>query len=228
VLSLAIGVWITWPPYYRQGPIQARVVDRVTGEPIAGVSVVAEWDVTSIPFGVDSLYQFNEATTNADGLFSFAAWGPRRRPINGYLTDHDPEIWIYKFGYEALRLDNSSAYVPVIGRPDASGKNVWTPAHTPRSDQVAEKYPGWRYAGIRRYSFWNGKTIGMTRTHSGEEDARALAFVQTVDVTVDKHAVPMFWRAWQSALQRLPPSAFEKYPSLSMYLEPPTSQESRP
>jgi hypothetical protein len=204
LLGITILVWLTWPPWYRQDAIQTRLVDAESGEPIAGANAVAIWYTSHIPFGVEMKFRVAESTTNAAGWFAFPAWGPKRRPILGYLTDHDPEIWIYKFGYEGMRVDNARAYIPVIGR--TANLPIWTPVRTPRPGEVAEKYPGWRSPSMHRFCFWNRRTIALKRTKTPEEDLHALSLVE---LAIENGGdVPLFSRAWQRALHQVPASAF--------------------
>lgn len=107
IILAPIG-WVLWPPVYWADGIHARVVDAATGQPLAGVNVVAHWELNgpleNVPVGQ---LQVLETVTNENGEFAFPAWGPRLRwPLYGFLRWDDPELVLFKRDYEWERLSN--------------------------------------------------------------------------------------------------------------------------
>jgi len=209
VLALVVKAVVPWPLYYRQEPISARIVDATTGQPIKDAAVVAVWQEEHSGWERRwSTYRYDEAITSSNGTFLIPGWGPKwRQPGAGRLTEEDPDLYVYAPGYELRYVNNRTAYVQVIGLPNARGTTIWVPTHTPGPGQVAERYPGWRWGGATRYCFWNGKTIGMTRTASPADDARVLrttAEGMEADIK-DPGQPPRFWHRWHDGWRLLPP-----------------------
>jgi hypothetical protein len=78
------------------------VVDAATGQPLAGVNVVAHWELNgpleNVPVGQ---LQVLETVTDENGEFTFPAWGPRLRwPLYGFLSWADPEFVLFKRDYQ--------------------------------------------------------------------------------------------------------------------------------
>lgn len=136
---------------YSAEPIEARVVDAETKQPIEGAIVVAHWALEGgMHWDRVGTLQVMEAVTDQNGQFSFPAWGPIETS-KGILTDRDPELLLFKNGYEYRELWNFNA----------SGDLE-------------------RLRSSMRRSDWNGKTIEL-RPFKGtaEEYARHLAFLKT-------------------------------------------------
>jgi hypothetical protein len=146
------------PKQYSAAPIEARVVDKETGKPLAGVVVVAHWALESvsaiIPHQVNPAgsLMILEAVTDQDGWFRFPAWGPKWHWGSGELGDKDPELILFKSGYEYWVASNSR-----YSRP-AKYSDVGKPAGT-------ESKP----TGSNRISFWNGETILLEKFKNGIE-----------------------------------------------------------
>ena len=113
---------------YKAEPINARVIDAVTKQPIEGVVVVAEWQLVGglmerVP--IEDL-EVREAVTGADGAFHIDGWGPTPIP-NGRLEDNDPGLIFFKVGTEFKvvrnRLAPSGSSPTAIGR--IPGRSVW-------------------------------------------------------------------------------------------------------
>jgi hypothetical protein len=104
-----------------------------------------------------------EAVTDQDGWFRFPAWGPKWHWGSGELGDKDPELILFKSGYEYWVASNSR-----YSRP-AKYSDVGKPAGT-------ESKPG----GSNRISFWDGETIELQEFHGDEKKlARNLGFLIT-------------------------------------------------
>lgn len=96
------------PLYYSAEAIEAQVVDAETGKPIEGVVVTANWQLYHSTVGgrvPGSQLMVMEAVTDKDGRFAFAVWGPKLA-LRGYLDNHDPQLLLFKSGYEYRRLTN--------------------------------------------------------------------------------------------------------------------------
>jgi len=94
---------------YSAEPIEAGVVDAETKQPIAGVIVTANWQLEEGTMGgnvpVGQLMVL-ETVTDKDGVFRFPAWGSKSAP-KGHLVIHDPQLLLFKPGYEYRRLLNT-------------------------------------------------------------------------------------------------------------------------
>src|SRR5439155_24046729 len=101
LLSIAVATTLALPACailvpteYSAEPIDARVVDGTTGQPLSGVVVVAHWVLVSgnagVSFTVGNL-QVLEMLSDQDGRFRFSAWGPLPRK-EGVLMDRSPEL----------------------------------------------------------------------------------------------------------------------------------------
>lgn len=93
---------------YSAAPITAHVVDGETGKPLAGVNVVAHWQLHGgleggTPLGAVMVM---ETVTDDDGRFHFPAWGPKevQRPSGVYgnarVQGSAPELLLFKSGYK--------------------------------------------------------------------------------------------------------------------------------
>ncbi|MHB8455913.1 MAG: peptidase associated/transthyretin-like domain-containing protein [Acidiferrobacterales bacterium] len=121
--------------YYTAKPITATVIDAETKQPLEGVIVTANWELDGGIFGDYPVGQLAvmEAVTDKDGKFHFPGWGPRLA-IRSHLSPiNDPQLILFKPGYDYLRLTN------------------WT--------DVGFGFN----KGSRRGSKWDGKVVGMKR-----------------------------------------------------------------
>lgn len=96
------------PLTYSAEPIEARVIDADTKQPIEGVVVTANWQLEEGTFGGNvqaGQLMVLEAVTDKDGVFRFPAWGPKKA-AKGHLVSDDPQLLLFKSGYEYRRLSN--------------------------------------------------------------------------------------------------------------------------
>ena len=102
---------------YSAAPISAQVVDAKTGLPIAGVNVVAHWQLEGgleggTPIGAVTVM---EVETDSNGRFQFPAWGPKEvsRPsgvyANARIKNAAPALLLFKSGYHYKGLRNSGS-----------------------------------------------------------------------------------------------------------------------
>jgi hypothetical protein len=155
------------PITYSAEPIEAWIVDAETKKPLEGVVVVAHW-VLEGGIHVDRVGDLviQETLTDKNGRFYFPAWGPIRHWKLSRLTYMDPEILIFKAGYDFRRLDNPPTKEAIEGKP----------------------YP------VRR-SQWNGKTIEL-KPIEGYVEARfkvLLSFSKSVESFAIHYPEPCNW-----------------------------------
>lgn len=89
------------PWLYSYEAIKIRAIDAVTGKPIPGVHVIANWTLESgNPGGNYPVGQANviETRTGVDGVAIIPAWGPRLI-LWGKPSRHAPELMLYKSEY---------------------------------------------------------------------------------------------------------------------------------
>lgn len=93
---------------YTAEPMQAWVVDADTKQPLEDVIVVARWELErgtvggNVPAGQ---LKVMEAVTDKEGKFSFPGFGPETL-WDSFLVNKDPELILFKSGYEFRRLLN--------------------------------------------------------------------------------------------------------------------------
>lgn len=100
---------------YTVEPIEGRVIDADTKQPLEGVIVVAHWELEhgtvggNVPSG-----QLNvmEAVTDSAGKFSFPGFGPKR-VWGSFLVDKDPRLLLFKsdYAYRSLQNEYNSSLV---------------------------------------------------------------------------------------------------------------------
>lgn len=212
MLLLLIAV-ACWPPFYRQGPIRARVVDNVTKEPIRGASLVGVWSTESLGFESPhyEVFRVDETLTDQAGHFTLAAWGPKPHWPFHYLDGNDQEIFIYKPGYQSLKLSNSTFTMLRAPTFDREGNQIFTPYQGKIMnglDDVHISQPG----GSLRHSFWNGRVIGMEPAKTKEAESASLEVPFYPFFYLTHKRLPLYWRAWMEGWRRLPPSLKEKHP----------------
>ena len=94
---------------YSAEPLEATVLDAQTKQPLEGVIVTANWQIEEGTMGgnvpVGQLMVL-ETVTDKDGVFRFPGWGSKSAP-KGHLVVHDPQLLLFKSGYEYRRLLNT-------------------------------------------------------------------------------------------------------------------------
>jgi hypothetical protein len=112
-----------------------RVVDRQTGQPLAGVHALAEWIIDG-GLGQRHIFMAQDAVSGPDGRVVFPPWGPLRGGGPGMLPHQDPVITLFRPGYVS-ELDR--------------GKRVIYNTTTPNQTDLAR---------VRRFGR-DGATVGM-------------------------------------------------------------------
>ncbi|WP_077732061.1 carboxypeptidase-like regulatory domain-containing protein [Methylocaldum sp. 14B] len=96
-------------PFYIADPIEARVVDAETNQPLEGANVVANWQlvVGSLDGERDrGQLEVKETVTDQAGRFHFEGF-TKLNPMLYELRDQDPRIIIFKPGYEWKMITNN-------------------------------------------------------------------------------------------------------------------------
>ena len=136
---------------YSAKPIKATVVDANSGEPLAGVSVVAQWVLHGNGWNRVGDLELMEAVTDVDGSFHFPGWQGKTPPMAGLyrtrLGNADPELVFFKSGYKVRGVGN-----------DLQPERLLDANHT------------WQ-----RYSDWDGKVIKLEKFNGNMEVYTALA-----------------------------------------------------
>lgn len=103
--SLAWAQDDNWPPEtsapYSAKAIHGKVVDAESGEPLAGVIIVADWMIDRKWVGDEkALLKIMETVSDASGNYEFPAWGPiMLPPLADFRGGKDPEVSYFKVGY---------------------------------------------------------------------------------------------------------------------------------
>ncbi len=107
--SIAVFPACAMPLTYNVEPLKARIIDAETRQPLAGVIVVAHWQLERGTMGGNveaGQLAVMEAVTDEHGQFSFPGFGPKV-VWNRFLVNKDPELLIFESGYYYLALSNT-------------------------------------------------------------------------------------------------------------------------
>ena len=108
---------------YEAPAFTIRVVDKQTGQPLAGIHGIASWIAYGGPRRRWPLMVL-EAVSGPDGQLSFPAWGPVRSDAEGVLPGYDPVISLFLSEYRAGLIHNAST----LGQPDTARVRPFNPA----------------------------------------------------------------------------------------------------
>lgn len=101
LLLAMTGCWsvdASW--VYTAEPIEGRVIDKETGQPIEGVVVLAQWILQKPIEGHKAEHWVViEAVTDSEGKYKIPGWGPKWRPWFRWLENADPVLDVFKPGY---------------------------------------------------------------------------------------------------------------------------------
>lgn len=201
VLALMGGCHIaTGPPFYYSEPIRGRVIDEYTGKPNPGVVVVPIWVADGGWASAEPLYA-DEAVTDTNGEFVIPAMWPQLRTPMSLLCRNDPEIWLYKPGYQVSRLNNSPRHPYGYAGPC-------------------------RFYAFKRYSYWDGKTIPLQPASTIEEQAEALKTMLSLSMRgagrglwLHPRRFPHVWSAMVQSDSNLPRGLMPHTPPLAGWRE---------
>jgi hypothetical protein len=114
--------------YYSADPVEAKVIDADTKQPLEGVIVTANWQLEYGTPGGDvpaGQLMVMEAVTNKDGRFHFPGWGPKLAVRSHLSPDLDPQLILFKSGYEYRALTNNIDFNKgAHRRSDWEGKTI--------------------------------------------------------------------------------------------------------
>lgn len=126
ILPLA-GHLTCGPPAYWSEPIQGTIVDKETGQPLPGAVVFAEWVLFQPGLGhgghADAIH-VAEAIADDHGAFLIGGWGPKLRPACQYLPAEQPQLLVFKSGYEPLRIAENRLFNMKGGYSEWDGKSI--------------------------------------------------------------------------------------------------------
>ena len=109
LIALALQVPASAQSYSAKA-IKATVVDADSGEPLAGVNVIAHWELQERGWGGAGDLELMEAVTDVNGTFVFPAWQGKTPPMAGLyrarLGNSDPALQLFKSGYNIRGLSN--------------------------------------------------------------------------------------------------------------------------
>ena len=115
------------PPIYFAEPIHGVVLDAANDQPLPGTVVVAEWVLFQPMIGHGAhgarLY-LAEAVANDQGAYHIDGWGPKLRPVYGFLTDYAPRMTFFKAGYEPLVVHNAKGSNAMTRVSDWDGRRI--------------------------------------------------------------------------------------------------------
>lgn len=126
-IALAFLIATTSACTYSADPIEAWVIDAETKQPLEGVVVTANWQLTG---GFEGGYpkgqmMVMETVTDKNGRFYFPGWGPKLHMGEGSLRETQPQLLLFKSGYEYRRLANEVSSKEVYtGKSEWSGKRI--------------------------------------------------------------------------------------------------------
>lgn len=133
---------------YTAEPIAARIVDAETGLPVEGVNVVAAWQAKGGLEGgnIMGYVTVMEDVTNANGEFSFPAWGPKKWR-NGAIRDGAPLLILLKPTYEVRFLWETKygvEFAPSHMSSSWNGKAIALRRFQRAEDEYAQRLTGIR------------------------------------------------------------------------------------
>jgi len=113
------------PLTYSAKEIRGQVVDAETGRPIEGAVVMAQWVLSHIGSGhYGKRLHIHETVTDKNGNYVIPSWGPKPRLPMTDLIYRDPEILIFKSGYEPEGLENSKPQTNSLRVSEWDGKII--------------------------------------------------------------------------------------------------------
>lgn len=91
---------------YESPGFRITVVDKLTGEALADVHGLAEWQSYAVGRR-DGPLMVQDAVSGPDGVLVFPPWGPIHGYREGLVLNNDPVISLFKPGYRVLIINNA-------------------------------------------------------------------------------------------------------------------------
>ena len=91
---------------YESPGFRITVVDKETGQPLADVHGLAEWQNYAM-WGRNGPLMVQDDMSGPDGLLAFPAWGPIHGYRDGLILNHDPVVSLFEPGYRTLMITNA-------------------------------------------------------------------------------------------------------------------------
>ena len=135
-------------PIYIAAPIEARVVDAESGQPIEGANIIAAWHlVKSSLDGARHVgyLEVMETVTDANGQFSFPGF-TKTNATWGELRNEDPAVVIFKPGYKAVRVTNDHPGNTAAGTSTVAAVNGKTVRLVKLNMDYSDKNARWYWA----------------------------------------------------------------------------------
>jgi len=108
VLTALMAANFVHPVVWVLTPVYGQVVDRITGSPIAKAAVAVSWSLQSWEGSVVGYLHLGETTTDEQGEFRLAVWGPRFHFSQGRVLRTQPEIRVIADGYLPIEARSSN------------------------------------------------------------------------------------------------------------------------
>lgn len=158
VLVIAFSSAACGEQSYSAKAISASVVDSATAQPLAGVVIVALWQLQGgAEAGRTGVLEILETKTDSSGRFAFPAWGPiSRQGLKGRLLCFDPQLMIFRDGYKPEVLSNRYDVVDCLSKDNPV-----------------------------RYSEWSGKILKLSKLDDVQLRDSFATFVTHIEFTLD-------------------------------------------
>jgi hypothetical protein len=141
------------PLMYSAKEIRGQIVDAETGQAVEGAVIVAQWVLSHIGSGgYGARIHIYETVTDKGGNYTIPAWGPVPHPPLTDLIFRDPEILIFKGGYEPEGLENRVPQTDSVRVSEWDGKVV----------KLARTKRGLEDQAFRLSSFYGGLDHGSS------------------------------------------------------------------
>lgn len=183
-LLMSAGPALAWEPWsYSAEPIDGRVLDKETGQPVEGAVVVAQWILMGNFFHPDKVggnLMVLEAITDADGRYHISGWGPKSRPWFTWLEDDDPSFVVFKSGYwPNFEANKDPAWGCIICNFNKRGSKL-------------------------RKAYWNGKDIHLVPFRIGQTIEKKKLYEPTyVSPEDEKTPIEMTKEKWAEQIENI-------------------------
>jgi hypothetical protein len=201
VMFLCLGIFdapLVFGSSLSADPIDSRVVDANTGEPIEGAVVLAYWELHqgsltghALPCAAANI---EEAVTDKDGIFHLAGWGPVSATC-GDMRNGNPMLYVFKPGYGYGMFANNQPGISIVAYVDVT-HSIWDLDHPMKLTKFQDM--DLKAANAKSYS----ANFGYLNGHLG-------IFITNMPDSCNWKKIPNMLRALE--LERLRISQAKKY-----------------